>query len=251
VDETQRPLTEHLAELRRRLFRLIAAWGLAAAATWWFREEVFGFLMAPAIDALGTGGTKLQAISPPEIFFTYVKCALLSGFVVALPVIFWEIWAFVAPGLYPTEKRYALPFVVASTLLFVGGGGFGYALVFPLVYQFFASYQTEFVQAAWTMREVFSFTTHMFLAFGVCFELPILIFFLALVGLVDAAGLMRNFKYAVLGAFIVGAVLTPADMVSQFMLAVPLVFLYLLGVGLAWMFGTRRKAAAESELSRV
>ncbi len=180
MDDTRLPLTEHLAELRKRLLRAIVAIVIGAAACWAFREQTFAFLLRPALDALAPDGGRLQALAPGEIFFTYIKCSLLVGFVIALPVVFYEAWAFVAPGLYASEKKLAFPFVLVSTLLFVGGAAFGYYVVFPLMFTFFAAFENQYVEAAWTMREVFSFTVQMFLAFGVAFELPVAVFFLAL-----------------------------------------------------------------------
>lgn len=245
MDETRLPLTEHLAELRKRLLRAIIAIVIGAAACWAFREETFAFLLRPALDALAPDGGRLQALAPGEIFFTYIKCSLLVGFVIALPVVFYEVWAFVAPGLYASEKKLAFPFVFVSTLLFVGGAAFGYYVVFPLMFTFFAAFENQYVEAAWTMQEVFSFTVHMFLAFGVAFELPVAVFFLALAGIVDSRQLLRGFKYAVLGAFVISAVLTPTpDVVTQTLLAGPLILLYLLGVGAAWLFTRKRTADA-------
>ncbi len=239
MDEAAAPLTEHLAELRARLFKIVLAWGLGFAGAWNWSEQIFGFLLAPATEALGEGG-KLLAIAPTEIFFTYLKCSLLAGFVFALPVIFWQIWAFVAPGLYPSEKKVALPFVLASTLLFAGGGAFGYYAVFPLVYQFFAGFSSSFVESAWTMREVFSLTTRLLLAFGTGFEMPVAVFFLSAAGIVDPSQFLGGLKYAVLVAFVFAAILTPPDVVSQILLAVPLILLYLLGVGVSYLFAPRR-----------
>lgn len=240
MDDTPLPLTLHLAELRTRIFRILIAVVLGAAACWSYREETFALLLRPALHALAPEGGRLQALAPGEIFFTYIQCALLVGFVIALPVVFWQVWAFVAPGLYASEKRLALPFVLVSTLLFLGGAAFGYAVVFPIMFTFFSSFQNQYVEAAWTMREVFSFTVQMFLAFGVAFELPVLVFFLAAAGLVDARQLLAGFKYAVLGAFVLSAVLTPTpDVVTQTLLAGPLILLYLLGVGAAWLFARR------------
>lgn len=247
MDETRLPLTVHLAELRSRIIWILIAWMIGAAAAWNFSEEIFALLLAPAVDALGGGERTLQAIAPTEIFFTYLKCALLAGFVFALPVIFWQIWAFVAPGLYPSEKNAIGPFVVVSTFLFAGGAIFGYTQVFPIMFGFFTGFDNEFVQSAWTMREVFALTTRLFLAFGVAFELPVFIFFLAITGIVDARTLWRGTPYAVLGVFILAALLTPPDWVSQVFLGVPMVFLYLLGVGVAWLFeGSKRRSAAEA-----
>jgi sec-independent protein translocase protein TatC len=239
------PLTAHLAELRSRIFKMLIAWAAGAAAAWSWREEIFGALLAPATNALGPDA-KLQAIAPTEIFFTYLQSALLAGFFLALPVLFWQTWAFVAPGLYPQEKRVALPFVLVSTLLFLGGAAFGHQVVFPIIFAFFASFSSSFVEAAWTMREVFGFSTRMLLAFGAGFELPVVVFFLALAGIVEPRAMLRGTKYFVLIAFVVGGVLTPPDPLSQSLLAGPLIALYLLGVGAAYLFVPKRAPGAEA-----
>ena len=247
MDETKYPLTDHLSELRTRLFRIVVSLLLGAILAWNFKEEIFGFLLEPAVAALAPGGRTLQAIAPTEIFFTYLKCAVLAGFVLALPVVFWQLWAFIAPGLYASERSAIVPFVVISSLLFAGGAYFGYSQVFPLMFSFFTGFDNEFVESAWTMREVFALTTRLFLAFGVAFELPVLVFFLTLAGIVDAPTLLRGTPYAVLGVFITAAILTPPDWVSQIFLAVPMVGLYLLGVGVAYLFGTVRKRRAAKD----
>ena len=249
MDETRLPLTDHLAELRTRLIRIALAWVAGSALSWSFKEEIFRLLLAPAVHALGEGARPLQAIAPTEIFFTYLECALLAGFVLALPVIFWQIWAFVAPGLYPSEKNAIVPFVAVSTLLFAGGAVFGYTQIFPVMFDFFVAFDNEFVESAWTMSEVFSLTTRMFLAFGVAFELPVVVFFLSAAGIVEAKTLWRGTPYAVLGIFIVAAILTPTpDWVSQVLLGVPMVALYLLGVAVAHFFGSPRKRETKTEL---
>jgi sec-independent protein translocase protein TatC len=245
VDDTPRPLTDHLAELRGRLAKALLAWVLGAVAAWSWREEIFAFLLQPALLALGPDGGELQAIAPTEIFFTYLKSALLAGFVIALPVILWQLWAFIAPGLYDTEKRVAVPFVLSSTLLFVAGCLFGHRIVFPKMFAFFAAFESEFVTAAWTMREVYSMTTNLFLAFGAAFQLPVILVFLAIAGIVSGRQLLSWSGHAVVLAFVVGAILTPADVISQVFLSVPLVGLYFLGVAGAFLFGRERRPAAE------
>lgn len=249
MDETRLPLTEHLAELRRRIARALLVWAAGMGVAWWFREAIFRELLRPAVDALQRNGGHLQAIAPGEIFFTYLKGAALGGFVLALPAILWQAWSFVAPGLYPGEKKLALPFVLVSTLLFVTGALFGHQFVFPAMFAFLGGFESEFVQAAWSMREVWSMTTSMFLAFGVAFELPVVVFFLASAGILTVRQLLRYFPYAILVNFIIGAVLTPSpDWVSQSMLAVPMCVLYLLGVGVAWLFGGKRaRGAADAQ----
>ncbi|MEE2674076.1 MAG: twin-arginine translocase subunit TatC [Myxococcota bacterium] len=241
------PLTEHLRELRQRIFKILIAWGVGFGLAWGFKQQIFGYLMKPAIAALSAEQGKLQAIAPTEIFFTYVKSALLAGFVVALPVIFWQIWSFVAPGLYANEKKRIVPFVGSSTILFGGGAIFGYSVVFPMMFSFLTGFDSEFVISAWTMKEVFSLTSRMFLVFGIAFELPLFIFFLSIAGIVTAGQLFRATPYAVLVMFVMGAVLTPPDPVSQVFLAIPLLGLYLLGVGVAWIFDPSRRERGDAD----
>jgi sec-independent protein translocase protein TatC len=248
VDEHAVPITDHLSELRRRIAWVVATITIGAIVSFNFAEEIFGFLLAPATEALGAKNSKLQAIAPTEIFFTYIKCAVLSGFVLSLPVSFWQLWAFIAPGLYDNERRAIFPFVIFSTGLFAGGAIFGYSLVFPIVFEFFNSWDNEWVVSAWTMKEVFSLTTRLFLAFGVAFELPLFVFFLAITGIVTAKQLFAGTPYAVVGMFILGALLTPPDIVSQLLLAGPMIVLYLAGVGVAWLFEpARRKPTEENQ----
>lgn len=249
MTDPELPITDHLAELRTRIAWVIASWFTCAGASYAWAEEIFAFLLAPALDALGTEAS-LQSIAPTEIFFTYIKCALLAGFILSLPMFFWQVWAFVAPGLYQGEKRLVLPFVFSSTLLFAGGSVFGYSIVFPIIFEFFSSFTSDFVVSAWTMREVFSLTTRLFLAFGVAFELPLLVFFLAIAGVVTAKQLLSFTPYAVLCVFIAAAILTPPDVVSQLFLAVPMIILYLLGVAAAFLVGRKKsKKVTTSELT--
>ena len=241
VDDAKLPLTHHLAELRTRLFIILIAWALGVVLAWNHSEQIIGYLLEPAVAALGPEDRNLQAIAPTEIFFTYLKSSLLAGFALALPVVFWQVWAFVSPGLYGSEKKVAIPFVTSSTALFAAGASFGYFVVFPLVFKFFASFSSDFVESAWTMREVFSLTTRLFLAFGVGFELPVVVFFLSVSGVVEPRQFISGLKYAVLLAFVFAAILTPPDVVSQVLLAGPLVVLYLLGVAVAFIFTRGRK----------
>ena len=247
VTDNPAPITDHLAELRKRIGITLAAIVVASIAAFNFKEEIFGFLLVPAVEALGAD-SRLQAIAPTEIFFTYIKCSLLAGFVISLPVTFWQVWAFIAPGLYDSEKKAVAPFVFFSTLLFGGGAIFGYTQVFPIVFTFFSGFSSEFVESAWTMKEVVSLTTRLFLAFGVAFELPLFVFFLSITGILNAKQLFAGTPYAVLIIFIAAAILTPPDFVSQVFLGLPMVALYLIGVGVAWVFQPgRRKKEADSE----
>ena len=231
------PITEHLAELRKRIFWVLATLLLFTALAFSFAEQIFLFLLDPVVEVMNARGSKLQAISPTETFFTYLKAALLAGFMVSLPVTFWHLWAFISPGLYAQERRAVIPFVVVSSLLFAGGAIFGYTQVFPLVFEFLSGFDTSgLIEQSWTMSLAFSTTARLFLAFGVAFELPILIFFLSATGIVSARKLWAGTPYAVLGIFVTAAVLTPPDFVSQVFLAIPMLILYLIGVGVAWLF---------------
>lgn len=249
MTDQELPITDHLAELRTRIAWVVGSWFIAAACSYAWAEQIFAFLLAPALAALGEDST-LQSIAPAEIFFTYVKCALLAGFIFSSPMFFWQGWAFIAPGLYDGEKRFVIPFAICSSILFATGSFFGYTIVFPIIFDFFNSFSNEFVISAWTMREVFSLTTRLFLAFGVAFELPLLVFFLAMAGIVSAKQLLAFTPYAVLGVFVAAALLTPPDVVSQLFLAVPMIALYLAGVGAAFLV-RKKKDVDESETSEL
>ena len=249
MDDRPLPISDHLTELRRRISWIVGAIALGTALSFNFSEEIFGFLLAPATDALGAKDSQLQAIAPTEIFFTYIKCAILSGFVLTLPVTFWHIWSFIAPGLYDSERRAIFPFVFFSTGLFAGGATFGYSVVFPVIFEFFSSWDNEWVVSARTMKEVFSLTTRLFLAFGIAFELPLFVFFLAITGIVSARRLFAGTPYAVVAMFILGALLTPPYIVSQIFLAGPMIVLYLVGVAVAWFFEPGRRKKTESSLA--
>jgi len=230
MTDEPRPILEHLEELRRRLFWVIGAWALAAFAASFFPKELFEVLMAPAVDAVRASGHTLIAVAPSELFMTYLKTILLTGFVVAMPVTLWQLWAFVAPGLYANERRLALPFVVSTTSLFAIGCAFSYFFALPLIFQYFVSLEADYVHTSWTTQAVFSSVSSMYLAFGFAFELPIVLVALALAGVVTPKALAANRKYAILGAFIAGAILTPPDATSQIMLSVPLCLLYELSI---------------------
>lgn len=241
IDEPA-PITDHLAELRRRIFWILLALVVCSIAAFTRAEEIFLFLVEPVVRSTEGTGIQLQAISPTETFFTYLKCALLAGFVLSLPVTFWQVWAFIAPGLYETERRAVIPFVFISSMLFAGGAIFGYSQVFPLVFEFLSSFDdSQLIDQNWTMSAVFSTTSRLFLAFGTAFELPVVVFFLSLTGLVSARQLLSGTPYALLAIFVVAAILTPPDPLSQILLAGPMFVLYIVGVGVAWIFDPARK----------
>jgi len=218
MDDKPRPFLEHLEELRIRLFWVFGVWAVAGFVASFWSKELFALIMAPAVNAVRSSGNTL--------FVTYLKTAVLAGFIVAMPVALWHLWHFVAPGLYESERRLALPFVISTSTLFGVGCLFGYFVAFPVMFQYFVSLEADFVHTSWTTASVFQFCTGMYLAFGLAFQLPIILVALALAGIVTPAWLAAQRKYAILIAFIVGAILTPPDATSQIMLSVPLCFLY-------------------------
>lgn len=248
MDDTPRPITEHLAELRRRLSWMLGAWAVCAAVAGYWAKDVFELLMLPAIGPVRAKGHTLIAVAPPELFFTYVKSALLAGFLVSIPVTLYQCWSFIAPGLYPRERRFALPFVAATTLLFFSGCLFGYFVAFPFVFEYFLSLEADYVTTSWTTQNIFAFVSRLYIAFGVAFQLPVAMFFLALAGIVQPDAMARGRKYAFVSMFIVGAVLTPPDVISQILLALPLMALYESGIWVSRLVLRRRQSeAAASE----
>ncbi len=233
-------LTEHLAELRTRLIRSIAAVAVGFCISYAFIEPIFAMLSRP-LEKVLPPGTSLIFTSYPEAFFTYLKLALVCGIFIASPFILYEIWAFVAPGLYEHEKKWALPFVVFSSIFFVGGALFGYIVVFPAAFNFLAGYAGRDLKLLPSVSEYFSLTIKLLLGFGAAFELPIFMVFMALIGLIDARMLRKNRKYALLIIFILAAVLTPTpDVVNQCLLAAPLLILYEISIFLVALIGKRR-----------
>jgi sec-independent protein translocase protein TatC len=241
------PLTAHLEELRWRLIRALLAIGVAFVAVYNFSDVLFAVLTRPLLD-LQQGPVELIGTGVAEAFFTKLKVAFIAAVFVASPVLFWQAWMFVAPGLYDGEKRYARPFVFFATFFFLLGAVFCYQVVLPVGYRFFlAEYATIGVAPSIRISEYLSFTARMLLAFGVTFELPVVTFFLARLGVVTHRTMLGYFRYAVLGIVIAAAVLTPGpDIASQMLMAGPLFVLYLLSIGIAYVFARRPAAPAES-----
>jgi len=237
-------LLGHLEELRVRLTRVAIAVVVGACASYAFAEHLYRFIVDPLMPFVSGG--HLIYTSPAEGFITYIKLAAVAGVFLTSPYSFYQMWAFIAPGLYKEEKRYIAPLAFVSAVLFVGGALFSYYKVTPLAYEFFASFDNEFMVMLPSVKESLSMGLKLLFAFGIAFELPLAIFFLARLGVVTSAGLRRNRKYAILGAFIVGALLTPPDPASQSLMAGPLVILYEVGIWLAHFFG-KKPAPAEEE----
>jgi sec-independent protein translocase protein TatC len=237
------PFTSHLDELRKRLIVCFIAVGAGFVLCYAFKEKLFDILVHPLVQVMRPGDT-LIFTGLPEAFFTYLKVSFLAGLMIASPVVIYEFWMFVAPGLYKRERRMLAPIVALSSLFFVGGALFGYFMVFPWGFRFFLGFATETIRPMPSMREYLGFSAKLLLAFGLVFELPLAITFLAHLGIVSVGFLTKNRKYAVLLIFTVAAILTPPDVVTQIMMAVPLMVLYELAIVGARIFG-RKKASSE------
>lgn len=239
--------TEHLNELRVRLVRCLIAAFVGFLACYAFAEKLFMLLMQPLITLLEPSGGSLIYTGLPEAFFTHLKVAALAGVFVASPYIFYQIWMFIAPGLYEGERKYMVPIALCSALCFVTGALFGYFVVFPYGFQFFLGYASEVIRPMPSVKEYFSFSTSMLFAFGLIFELPLFMFFLSILGVVNYKMLRKYRKFAILGNFVVAAILTPPDVVSQTLMAGPMCILYEIGIWVSYMFGKKPPEPPEEE----
>lgn len=239
---------EHLEELRSRVFKAILSFLVGAGVAWTFKEQLLLFLTKPFIDgwnpAAGPRPT-LHYPTPASGFVAYVKIAVLGGFVLSLPLILYQLWAFVAPGLYSKEKRLAIPFVVASLALFAGGAYFGWRFAFPVAFDYlnsFASPESSAIKVTPTVmiEDYLGFIIQALVAFGVVFEIPVVVVFLSWIGLINHTHLIKFGRYFVVVAFVLAAILTPPDPISQLMLAGPLCLLYGISIGLAWLIDRAR-----------
>ncbi len=241
MDEQEKiPFTAHLEELRKRLITCFIAVGIGFVISYGFKEKLFHILTRPLISVMPTGD-KIIFTGLPEAFFTYLKVAFLSGIMLVAPVILYQFWMFVAPGLYNKEKRLLVPIVFLSSFFFLGGSLFGYFLVFPWGFKFFLGFASETIKPLPSMREYLSFSAKLLLAFGLVFELPLVITFLARLGLVSVEFLKKNRKYALLLFFVGAAILTPPDVVTQIMMALPLMVLYEVSIIGARIFGKKKR----------
>jgi sec-independent protein translocase protein TatC len=244
MSDERMPLTTHLEELRRKLIIAGISWLVAFLACYTFSEQLFALISEPVLQALPKG-TTLVFIQLTEPFFTHLKIGALAGLLVSLPVIFWQIWSFIAPGLYKNEKGLVIPFVIASCFCFAVGAFFGFRFVFPMAFKVLIEFGSNSGVPTLSMGDYLSLSSKLLLAFGLVFELPVIIFFLARMGIVDYKMLARNRKFALLAAFVIGAILTPPDVFSQTALALPFIVLYEIGIIVARLFGKRRNAVAD------
>jgi len=238
---------EHLEEFRRRLITSLIALAAAVGVAWSRAEWLFEILARPVRRFLPPG-QNLAYTTLAEPFLLYFRVALLGGLILASPIILWQLWLFIAPALYRREKRFAIPFLFASVFFFLCGCAFGYLEAFPVVVGFLVGVGSQF-QAVITINEYLSTASKIILGLGLCFELPILIFFLTRMGVVSERWLLRKFKFAVLVVFIIAAIITPTpDVATQTIFALPMLALYLLGIGISWVF-RKRSAVRGSEPS--
>lgn len=257
-DDVEMSFFDHLGELRVRLIR--ALWGLipGMALAWGYKETLLEWLVWPMTQAwkkLDLGEPTLHFANPVDPFVAYLKIAVIVGLMVASPWVFWQIWSFISPGLYRKEKRLAIPFVLASTLFFAGGAIFGYFIVFPLGFETFLGFagklpsETLKITPTIMINEYLTFSTRMLLAFGLVFETPVVITFLAAAGIVDWKQLLKFGRWWVLIAAVLAALLTPPDVGSQLLMLGPLIALYYISVGIAFFFGTKRKKEREAAIA--
>jgi len=232
---------DHLDELRRRIIFAIVSLAVAFVLCFTFSTEIFEFLMGPMTMALPEGG-ELIATKVPEIFLLYLKMSFFVAIFLASPAWLTQVWLFISPGLYSSEKKYAVPFIFFGTFFFLLGASFSHYIVFPTAVNFLTTFGSqEMIAIKPTVSEVFGFYSRVILGTGFVFQIPTVVFLLARIGLVTPGFLWRNFKYAILIIFVTAAIVTPPDVVTQMLLAFPMIVLYVLSIGIAWMFGRDRK----------
>ena len=245
-ESVKMPFLEHLAELRTRLVRAGIAVLAAFTVAFALKERLYDFLKNPLTPYLPSG-SKLIYTSPAELFFAYMKIAFLAGVVAASPVIFHQLWKFISPGLYEKEKKLVWPFVITSSTLFISGAIFCYVVVFPFMFQFFMSLATDDIVPMLKVNEYLSFSATLLFLFGVMFETPLVLFFLAKLGVVNSRMLRKQRRYAILLIFVMAAVVTPTpDVITQTLMAIPLMVLYEFSIILIAR-AEKNKAAAEEE----
>ena len=239
------PFISHLEELRSRLLRVIIAVGVLFVICYFFKKKLFEILTIPLAVAMPENGTMIFT-NLPEAFFTYLKVAFFGAIFLASPYIFYQIWKFVSPGLLKSEKKYVFPFIFFSVTFFMGGSAFAYYVVFPFGFKFFLAFSTDFIKPMLSIKEYLSFSFKLLLAFGIIFELPIFMFFLSMAGVVDSKMLTTKRRYAILLIFVIAALFTPPDIVTQVLMALPLMLLYEVSV---WVVKLGEKKASEKEVS--
>ena len=239
-------LKPHIADLRKRLTISTITVVVMFFACFSFYEPILEWMMAPVKHAL-PAGTSMIAVEIQETFFTAMKVAFFAGFIISLPVIFWQLWLFLAPGLYDHEKKLVVPFVFFATLMFLLGASFAYYIVVPVGFDFLIAFGNSVVSVLPSIGKYVGFFTKLMIGFGIAFELPVITFFLAKIGLVNDQMLKDFFRYAVVLIFIISAILTPPDVISQVLMAAPLLILYGVSIYIAKVFNPAQKEEEEEE----
>ena len=239
-------LKPHIADLRKRLTISTITVVVMFFACFSFYEPILEWMMAPVKHALPVG-TSMIAVEIQETFFTAMKVAFFAGFIISLPVIFWQLWLFLAPGLYDHEKKLVVPFVFFATLMFLLGASFAYYIVVPIGFDFLIAFGNSVVSVLPSIGKYVGFFTKLMIGFGIAFELPVITFFLAKIGLVNDQMLKDFFRYAVVLIFIISAILTPPDVISQVLMAAPLLILYGVSIYIAKVFNPAQKEEEEEE----
>jgi len=235
---------EHLDELRKRIINSCIAIAVCVLLGFGFIDKIFNFIFAPTRRALPPG-VKLIYTQPGEAFSLYIEIALIIGVMLAAPFIMYQVWRFIAPGLYSNEKRFAIPFVLFTTLGFLAGAAFNHYISFPFMMAFFASFNTPDLAFMPKLEDVFGLYSKMLIGMGIVFQMPTVVFFLAKMKLLTARFLIANLKYALLLIFIIAAVITPTgDMMTQTIFAAPMIGLYLLSIVIAWIVGPKSQKVA-------
>ncbi len=240
---------DHLEELRKRIIHSIIAVAIGCAACWGYRERIYGVMQKPIIDALRANGLdeKLVYLNPTEPFNLYLKIAALAGLFLTSPYVLYQLWMFISPGLYRREKRYIVPFMVSTITLFSGGGYFGYRIVYPRVLKFLLEFSHQFHPMI-TIGEYTQLFLSVVLGMGLIFEMPILVFFLAFMGILSPGFMLKNFRYAILIIFVIAAIVTPTpDVVNMCIFAAPMLGLYGVSVGVAWLVHPEHRKAREQK----
>ena len=249
MSDKKLPFSAHLEELRRRVVVCLIAITVGFLPCYAFKEKIFEFIAIPLIASLPDDNSWMIFTGVTEAFFTYLKVSFLAGVFLSIPVIFYQLWLFVAPGLHAKEKKVVIPFVLFSTLFFVTGASFGYFVVFPFGFQFLLSFATDIIRPFPSLKEYLSFATKLLIAFGLVFELPLITFFLAKVGVITHRTLSRNRRYFIVMAFLASAALTPPDVVTQMLMAGPILILFEISVLVARIFGRKPLTDDSGELT--
>ena len=239
-------LKPHIADLRKRLVISCVTVGVMFFVCFSFYEPILTWMMVP-VEAVLPKNSQMVAVEIQETFFTALKVAFFAGFIVSLPVIFWQLWLFLAPGLYDHEKKLVIPFVFFATLMFLIGASFAYYIVVPVGFEFLINFGSAVVTVLPSIGKYVGFFTKLLIGFGIAFELPVITFFLAKIGLVDDRMLKDFFRYAIIFIFIISALLTPPDVISQLLMAAPLTILYGVSIYIAKVFNPAPKEEDEEE----